>query len=158
MKKRTFIFCFVLLVCLFGLWCLPRKVAPSAVVAGFLGFTNSGGHHEALFALSNPPNAAVSLHSVRRVSTLTNIVPAGEAGHFSWAGKEEWGLPYAISVNSTNEPLCVVFQFQQRAVGPRRIVEQIRELWGRLTRNECEFFTGSIFFVTNETEHGILPR
>ena len=60
-------------------------------------------------------------------------------------------MPYAISVDTTNEPLQVVFQFQQRTVGPRRIVEQLRELWGRLTGNEREFFTGSVFFITNET-------
>jgi hypothetical protein len=128
------------------------------MATGFLGFTNAGGRHEALFALSNPPPVAVSLHSVRRVSTLTNNEGTGEAGHFSWASKEQWGLPYAIDVDSTNEPLRVVFQFRQRAIGPRRVVEQIRELWGRLTGNERGFFTGSIFFVTNETDPRILLR
>lgn len=158
MKKLTFIFCLVLVVCVLGLWRIPRKVTPPTVATGFLGFTNSGGRHEALFALSNPLNAAVSLHSVRRIATIANKNVTGEAGHFSWARKEQWGLPYAIGVDSTNEPLRVVFQFQQRASGPRRIGEQLRELLGRITGNEREFFTGSIFFVTNETDPGVLLR
>jgi hypothetical protein len=158
MKRRSLIVFLLLLACVFGIWCLPRRVTPPTVATSFLGFTNSGGRAEALFALSNPPPASVGLHSVRRISALTNSGPTREAGHFSWAKREQWGLPYAIGVDSTNEPLQIVFQFQQRAVGPRRIIEQFRELWGRLSGNEREFFTGSIFFVTNETDSGILHR
>jgi hypothetical protein len=151
MKKRILILLFVLLVCLLGVWCFPRRVTAPTVATSFLGFTNSGGRPEALFALSNPPPASVSLHSVRRISTPTTNGATREAGYFSWTRREQWGLPYAIGVDSTNEPLQVVFQFQQRAVGPRRMTEQIRELFGRITGNEREFFTGSVFFVTNET-------
>ena len=151
MKKRTVTFLLLLLVCLFGLVSLRREESAPSLTTSFLGFTNSGGRHEALFALSNPPNAAVSLHSVRRVSTASDDATQ-EAGHFSWARREQWGLPCAISVHTTNEPLKVVFQFQQRAVGPRRIIERIRELLGRITGNERDFFTGRIFVVTNETQ------
>ena len=58
---------------------------------------------------------------------------------------------YAIAVNTTNEPLQVVLKFQQRSGGARRLVEQVRELFGRLAGKEGEFFTGQVFFVTNET-------
>ena len=150
MKKRILILLLALLACLLGIWCFPRRITAPTVATSFLGFTNSGGRPEALFALSNPPPASVSLHSVRRISTLTSG-ETREAGHFSWARREQWGLACAIGVDSTNEPLQVVFQFQQRAVGPQRMTEQIRELFGRITRNEREFFTGSVFFVTNET-------
>src|SRR5262245_54918506 len=151
MKKRTFILLLLLLVCILGVWSLPRRVTADTVATTFLGFTNSGGRPEALFALSNPPPASVSLRSVRRILKLTNDGVTLEAGHFGWARREQWGLAYAIDVDSTNEPLQVVFQFQRRAVGPRRITEQIRELFGRITGNEREFFTGNVFFVTNET-------
>ena len=150
MKKRSIFFLFLLLVAVLGFWCLPRKLQPPTVATSFLGFTNVSGRQEALFALSNPPPASVSLHSVRRLSSVTDV-DAREAGHFSWAMRESWGMPYAVSVATTNEPLRVVFQFQQRAVGPGRITEQIRELFGRVSGNEREFFTGNVFFVTNET-------
>ena len=42
-------------------------------------------------------------------------------------------------------------KFQERSAGPRRIIEQMRELFGEITHNEREFFTGNVFFVTNET-------
>src|SRR5262245_44684905 len=107
MKQRSLILLLLLLVCLLGVWCLRRRVTAHTVATSFLGFTNSGGRPEALFALSNPPPASVSLHSVRRISTLTNNGATREAGYFSWARREQWGLPYAIGVVSTNEPLQV---------------------------------------------------
>lgn len=156
MKKRVLILCLVSLVCLVGLLSIPRKNVIPSVSTKFLGFTNSSGQPEALFALSNPPAAAFSIHSVRRIST--NDVAARDAGRFSWARRERWGLQSAIAVNTTNEPLRIVFRFQQRAIGPRRIVEQLRELLGRITGKEREFFTGSKFFVTNETQTRIIAQ
>jgi hypothetical protein len=158
MNKRVLILVLLVLACLVGLLISRPKVAAPSVVTSFLRFTNSGARQEALFALSNPPNAAVSLHSVRRLSNAGDAATAREAGQLSWTRREVWGLPYAITVDTTNEPLRVVFKFQQRAVGPRRIVEQVREVFGRITGNEREFFTGSIFFVTNETKIESLPR
>jgi hypothetical protein len=158
MKKRVIILVLLALLCLVGLLTFrPRVTAPS-VATSFLGFTNSGSRQEALFALSNPPPASVSLHSVRRLSDTGDDATGLEAGHFSWTRREHWGLPYAITVHTTNEPLRVVFEFQQRSVGPRRIGEQIREVFGRITGNEREFFTGATFFVTNETKIENLPR
>ena len=129
-----------------------RRVPP--VNMGFVGFTNSGARTEALFAISNPPNAAVSLHSVRLRDTSDSNSADKDRGHFSWARRESWGLPYAITVDTTNEPLSVIFKFQQRSVGPARIVEQIKELFGRITGSEVEFFTGHVFFATNDTRVG----
>jgi len=158
MKKRVLIVVLLALACLVGFLSFRPKIAAPSVVTSFLGFTNSGARQEALFALSNPPNAAVSLHSVRRLSNAGDDAAVREAGHFSWARREQWGLPYAITVDTTNEPLRVVFKFQHRAVGPRRIVEQIREMFGRIIGNEREFFTGSTFFVTNETKTESMSR
>lgn len=135
----------------------PKAPAPT-VATGFLGFTNAGARQEALFAVSNPPIAVLNLHSVRRLSRGGTNASVGEAGRFSWMRREPWGLPYAITVDTTNEPLQVVFKFQKRSVGPRRIVEYILEEFGRMTGNEREFFTGSTFFVTNETRTASLPR
>jgi hypothetical protein len=95
---------------------------------------------------------------VRRLSNPGDDAAVHEAGHFSWTRREQWGLLYAMTVDTTNEPLRVVFKFQQLASGPRRIVEQARELFGRITANEREFFTGSVFYVTNETKTGTMPH
>ena len=125
---------------------------PASIDVAFLGFTNSGALIEALFAFTNPPDVAVSLSSVRAAAhTDLTDANAAERGSFSWGRRESWGLAYAISVDTTNEPLRVVLKFQQRAAGPRRMVELVREVLGRLARNEKEFFTGHFFFVTNET-------
>ncbi|MFL6463194.1 MAG: hypothetical protein ACJ73N_02135 [Bryobacteraceae bacterium] len=83
--------------------------------------------------------------------TVPDSVLVGEAGFFSSASREPWGLHYVIDVKTTNEPLRVVFRFQERAVGPRRVIEQLRELFGRITGSEREFFNGPVFFITNET-------
>jgi hypothetical protein len=123
----------------------------SAIAIGFLGFTNSGMRAEALFAISNPPNSAVTLQSVTLKDANSSSATNRERGFFSWTRREPWGLPYAIGVDTTNEPLRVVFQFQRPAVGPRRIVERIKELFQKLRGNEMTHFTGSKFFVTNET-------
>jgi hypothetical protein len=121
------------------------------VNVAFLGFTNSGAGTEALFALTNPPAVAVSLHSVRAAARTGRADANEEKGSFSWGRRESWGLAYAISVITTNEPLRVVLKFQQRAAGPRRLIELVREVFGRLAHNDREFFTGHVFFVTNET-------
>jgi hypothetical protein len=119
-----------------------------AVTINFTGFTNSAGQMEALFALKDPlPDAAVSLHLVEP-TTGEGSLPVG---NFSWARRESWGLSYAIAVDTTNEPLRVVFQFQRRAGGPRRLIELVRELFARLRGRDLELFTGGKFWVTNET-------
>jgi hypothetical protein len=124
---------------------------PPLVNVAFLGFTNSGSSPEALFALTNPPAVAVSLHSVRGTARAEPPGPQKERGAFSWGRRESWGLVYAIGVDTTNEPLQAVLKFQQRSGSPRRLVEQVRELFGRLVGKERDFFTGHVFFVTNET-------
>jgi len=124
---------------------------PAFVDVAFLGFTNSGAFTEALFAFTNPPDVAVSLSSVRAAAHMDRTDANVERGSFSWGRRESWGLAYAISVDTTNESLRVVLKFQQRAAGPRRMIEVVREVFGRLVHNEKEFFTGRVFFVTNET-------
>src|SRR5262249_55830690 len=124
---------------------------PPVVNVAFVGFTNSGTGAEALFALTNPPAVAVSLYSVRGPACAEPLGTQKERGTFSWGRRESWGLVYAIGVDTTNAPLQVVLKFQQRSSTPRRSVELIRELFGRLVGKEREFFTGQVFFVTNET-------
>jgi len=124
---------------------------PPLVNVAFIGFTNSGSSPEALFALTNPPAAAISLHSVRGTAHADPPGTQKERGAFRWGRRESWGLVYAIGVDTTNEPRQVVLKFQQRNGSPRRKVEQVRELFGRLVGKEREFFTGKVFFVTNET-------
>ena len=131
--------------------------APIVNVA-FLGFTNAGSATEALFALTNPPPVAVSLDSVRAIPDLPSAATNKERGVFSWGRRESWGLVYAVAVDSTNEPLRVVLKFHQRATGPRRLVEQVREFFGHLTKGDREFFTGHVFFVTNETRTSVSPH
>ena len=129
---------------------------PSRVEMGFHGFTNSGPRLVALFGISNHPNLTVSLHSVSRFNTNMPTPDATPLGTWAWSRWESWGITSAVNVKTTNEPLRVVFEFQERAVGLRRIAERVKEFYGKLTGNEREFFTGSKFLVTNETS--ILPR
>ncbi len=104
----------VVVVLLFSMWEMPRKpYSVPDVGLDFVGFTNSGGAIEALFAMTNPPNAAVSLISVGSTSQGEGV-GIHDRGNFSWGSRESWGLAYAISVDTTNEPLQVVLKFQQK--------------------------------------------
>jgi len=151
-RTLSLVMAIAILVLLIGLLRSPHPHwTPPVVNVAFLGFTNSGIGTEALFALTNPPAVAVSLHSVRAAAHGDGTGAKEERGSFSWGRRESWALAYAISVDTTNEPLRVVLEFQQRAVGPRRFIELVREVFGRLTHNDREFFTGHAFFVTNET-------
>lgn len=154
MNKRLGILA-VLIVILVGVVLLLNASRPAlapTLEVGFLGFTNSGGAIEARFAISNPPNSAVTLHSVTLKETRLGSAHMNKGrGYFSGARREEWGLDYAIIVETTNEPLRVVFEFQQPAVGPRRMLERLKEFWAKLQGTERTFFTGIKFFVTNET-------
>ncbi len=122
-----------------------------AVKVDFLGFTNSGPRVEALFALTNPPNVALSLYSVTLKGALDPAARKRERGSFSWGSRETWGLAYAVTVDTTNEPLRVIFEFQRPAVGPRWVVDFIKERWERLKGHDVTLFTGRKFYVTNET-------
>jgi hypothetical protein len=128
-----------------------KPAPPPHVEMGFYGFTNTGPRLLALFGISNHPNIIVDLHSVSRLSTNASESNAAPLGTWAWGRWEPWGITAAINVETTNEPLRAVFEFQQRAAGPRRIRERIQELWGKMTGNEREFYTGSKFLVTNET-------
>ena len=127
-----------------------QPAPPTQVEMGFYGFTNTGPRLLALFGISNHPNVIVDLHSVSRLSTSASESNAEPMGTWAWSRWQPWGITAAINVQTTNEPLRVVFEFQQRAAGPRRIPERIQERWGKLTGNEREFFTGRKFLVTNE--------
>lgn len=126
----------------------PSGPVPTVAIS-FLGFTNTGRIQEGIFAISNPPNAMVGLESVRWQANPGSQVHA--AGHFSSSMRETWGLRYAIGVHETNQLINVVFRFQERATGPMRLVELVREWIDRALGKEREFFTGRVFFVTNET-------
>lgn len=144
-----------------GLILILNRQGPATgafVAVGFLGFTNSGGRVEDLLAVSNPPNSAVSLHSVSLKDAGGSSPTNKDRGYFSWTRRELWGLPYAIGVDTTNEPLRVVFPFQRPAIGPRRMVERIKELLEKLKGNEMTHCTGSKFFGTNETSVVSAPR
>jgi hypothetical protein len=153
MKKRLRILGVVVLVLSAALLILnlPGPTPAPTVAVGFLGFTNSIGRVEALFAISNPPNSAVSLHSVRLKDANGSSPSNTDRGNFSWVRRETWGLAYAITVDMTNEPLRVIFQFQRPAFGPRWIIERIKEFVEKLKGRDITLFTGSKFFVTNET-------
>src|SRR6266446_6484015 len=94
---------------------LPHPYSAPVVNLAFVGFTNSGAGVEAVFALTNPPKVAVTLHSVRAAAHGDQSGATQERGYFTWGRKVSWGLAYAISVDTTNEPLRVVIKFQQRA-------------------------------------------
>ena len=153
MKKRLLILAvgILLLSCALLILNLPGPTPAPTVPVGFLGFTNSVGRVEALFAISNPPNSAVSLHSVRLKGASGSSPTNTDRGNFSWARRETWGLACAITVDTTNEPLRVIFQFQRPAFGPRRIIDRIKEFLEKLKGRDITLFTGSKFFVTNET-------
>src|SRR6185369_15701758 len=123
---------------------------PPAVSLHFLGFTNSSGNAEALFTLNEPlPDAAIEIYSVRsRNSTGPNSL---ERGNFSWARGDGSSLTLGVTVDTTNEPLRVVFRFQRRNVGLRRLIDLVRERLAKLRGRDLELFTGSAFYVTNET-------
>lgn len=123
---------------------------PPAVALHFLGFTNSNGNAEALFTLGEPlPDAAIELDSVR----LKNSTGPGglEHGNFSWARGDGSSLTLGVTVDTTNEPLRVVFRFQRRNVGLRRLLDLARERLAKVRGRDLELFTGSEFYVTNET-------
>ena len=91
MKKRLIIFLFLFLVAVLGFWCLPRSRQLPTVDTSFIGFTNLAGRQEALFALSNPPPASVSLHSVRRLSSITEV-STREAGPLQLGKERAMGI------------------------------------------------------------------
>jgi hypothetical protein len=144
-----------LLVCVL-LWLRPpAPVRGLPFTIGFIGFTNSAGTDLGLFGITNPPDSAVELYSVTlKVTSETNR----QWGNFVEGRRETWGLVYTISVDSTNQPLQVVWQFQRRAKGPRRLIEWLRELWAQVRGREIELFTGSKFFATNETRVLVSPK
>lgn len=147
--KKGLILAIAVLVVAGALLLLSLRTAPPppAVTINFTGFTNSAGQMEALFALKDPlPDAAVRLHLVEPTTCEGSPV-----GNFGWARRESWGLSYAIAVDTTNQPVRVVFQFQRRAGGSRRVIELVRELFARVRGRDLELFTGSRFYVTNET-------
>ena len=129
---------------------LREPPPPPAVALHFLGFTNSSGNAEALFTLNEPlPDAAIEIYSVRlKNSTGPNSL---ERGNFSWAHGDGSSLTLGVTVDTTNEPLRVVFRFQRRNVGLRRLVDVVRERLAKLRGRDLELFTGSTFYVTNET-------
>jgi hypothetical protein len=151
MKKKLFILAGILVIVALAILLSRSPASPAHVKMAFYGFTNSGSGAEALFGISNHPNLSVVLHSVSRLRTNTPDSNAPPMGTWAWGRWEPWGITSAVSVKTTNEPLRVVFEFQQRAIGLRRIPESVKEVWGKLTGNEREFFTGSKFLVTNET-------
>jgi hypothetical protein len=131
---------------------MSMQWSPPAVPVYFACYTNSGAAWpEALFLMTNPPNASVELSSVRSEGQIDRGARRDRGG-FDWCSREPWGLVYAVGVDTTNEPLRLVWKFQLRCRGPKRIFEQARELFGQLTGREHEYFTGITFFVTNETK------
>jgi hypothetical protein len=128
-----------------------QPAPPPHVEMGFYGFTNLGGRTVALFGISNHPPLSVVLHSVSRLNTNAPTLNDAPMGTWAWGRWEPWGITSAIHTETTNEPLRVVFEFQERADGLRRIPERMKEILGKLAGNEREFYTGSKFLVTNET-------
>ena len=59
MRKRSTILALVFIVVIIGAIWISNigKMLSQNSALGFIGFTNVGGRVEALFALSNPPNA-----------------------------------------------------------------------------------------------------
>jgi hypothetical protein len=160
MKKRLLILTVVILVLGGAILILTPPAPPPApvVTVGFIAFTNSGGRTEAVFSINNPPDSAVTLLSIRAKDSTGSTPTNTDRGNFSWARREGSAITYAITVDTTNEPLQVVFAFQRPSAGPRRIVEQVRELFGRITGRERVFYTGSEFFLTNDTKIDTAPH
>jgi hypothetical protein len=102
---------FVVLVVLILLLNL-QPAPPPHVEMGFYGFTNSGARVEALFGISNHPNLSVVLHSVSRLGTNAPKPDDESMGSWDWGRWEPWGIISAVNVKTTNEPLRVVFEFQ----------------------------------------------
>jgi len=150
-KTLSFATGVLFLLCLIGMMILSRSPPEPLATIAFVGFTNSSSRAQAVFALTNPPTVALGLHSVRTIDRSESAVSTQEVGHFSWSTKTSWGLLYAVTVDTTNEPLRFIFKFQRRATGPRRITEQIHELVSKLTDPPREFYTGTVYFITNET-------
>jgi hypothetical protein len=158
MKKKLLVFAAIFVVLAMVILLSRGPASPPHVELGFLGFTNSGPRLIALFGISNHPPLAVDLDSITHLDT--NASNAGDvSGSWDWGSSwEPWGILCAIGVKTTNEPLRVVFEFQQRAVGLRRIPEVVQERWGTLTGKGREFFTGSKFLVTNQTSIVKVPH
>jgi hypothetical protein len=150
---------FLLLLILITGWMVthPPPVPPQIGI-GFLGFTNSSsGRPQAIFGISNPPNASLMVYSVTLTNDTGSVAQDKQRGWFEWAKRLEWGLPVGITVDTTNQPLSVVFQFQLRRGGPRRLLERLQEYYVRLRGGEVSYFTGDTFFVTNQTIVGDEP-
>ena len=151
MKKKLLILTVILVILAIASLFSVRPAFSPHVEMGFYGWTNSGAGTEALFGISNHPNVTVVLHSITRPGANTSNLEDERLGNWAWSRWEPWGITSAVHVKTTNEPLRVIFEFRERAGGLRRVTERIKEMWGRLTGNEREFFTGHKFFVTNET-------
>jgi hypothetical protein len=156
MKRKFLIFAGILLIAVVAILLLSRPASSPRLEMGFLGFTNStaGAWPIAMFAISNRPNVAVMFDSFQKVNPDPWFTE--QSARWEWTHGTEWGMIEGVAVTTTNEPLAMVFKFQERASGLRRISEQIRELWGKVTGHEREFFTGRTFLVTNETR--VAPR
>lgn len=145
----------LILLALIPLSLMMHPPGPPHVAIGFLGFTNSAsGRPQAVFGVTNPPNAGLTVYSVTLTNDTGSVLDEKQKGRFDWATKAEWGLPIGITVETTNEPLSVVFQFQLRRGGPRRVLERLQEYVVRLRGGEVSYFTGGKFFVTNHTRIG----
>jgi hypothetical protein len=159
MKKKLWWLIAILIVLAVAILTIDLQPAPPPLVKmGFYGFTNSGARVEALFGISNHPNLSVGLHSVGRLGTNAAKPEDGPLGTWMWSRWEPWGVTSAVSIKTTNEPLRVVFEFRERAAGLRRMPERIKEIWGKLSGSEEEFFTGRKFLVTNQTHIANGPR
>ena len=158
MKSKLMILAGIFLVAAVAILSFGHPQSSPRPEMGFLGFTNSGASPWplAMFAISNRPNLAVTLHSLQHVNP--NPLLAEQSARWEWSRATEWGMIEAVAVTTTNDPLAIVFQFQERAGGFPRVAEQIRELWGRVTGHEQEFFTGRKFLVTNTTSVPVAPR
>jgi hypothetical protein len=158
-KRTTFVALVAILLLLAGtaLWIVTHPPpSPPPVAIGFLGFTNSNsGAAQAVFGITNPPNAGLTVHSVTLTNDVGSVAQEKQRGAFEWATKLEWGLPIGITVDTTNQPLSVVFAFQLRKGGPRRLLERLQEYYVRLRGSEVSYFTGDTFFVTNQTRIGV---
>ena len=157
MKRKTLILAGIFPIAVAVILLLNRPAPTPRVETGFLGFTNSTGGTwpVAMFATSNRPNLAAMFDSFQKVNPDPSFTQ--QSARWEWSRAAEWGIIEAVAVTTTNEPLAMVFQFQERASGLRRILEQIRELWGKVTGHEQELFTGRKFLVTNETRVSVAP-
>jgi hypothetical protein len=158
MKRKLWLLVAIFIALAAAILMIDSQPTRPRVEMGFYGFTNSGAGVEALFGISNHPNLSVGLHSVSRLGTNATNADQRSLGSWTWSRWEPWGITSAVNVRTTNEPLHVVFEFQERAVGLRRMPERIKEFWGKLIGSEQEFFTGRKFLVTNQTVVVMEPR